>query len=117
MTTGAQEHFDAVAAEHLGEPHVTRGRMFRSDGLQVHGKIFAMVVDDRLVVKLPQDRVASLVDSGAGFPFRTGGERVMREWVALPVPAEDDTAPWRAAALEARTYVASLVTSTPGRRD
>ena len=37
------------------------------------------------MLKLPQDRVAELVESGTGDPFAPTG-RVFREWVAIPRP-------------------------------
>jgi hypothetical protein len=36
-----------------------------------------------LVVKLPRERVAALVEAGLGEPFAPAG-RVFREWVAIP---------------------------------
>lgn len=36
------------------------GRMFRSDGLKVGGRVFGMEVNGRLVVKLSSERAASL---------------------------------------------------------
>jgi len=86
-------------------PGVTTARGFGSDALQVNGSIFAMRTRDRLVVKLPRDRVAALIASGVGSPFAAGKAHPMREWLTVEA-ADADT--WLALAREARAFVASL---------
>jgi hypothetical protein len=98
--------FDRVADRLLSaDPHLDRGRMMHAYGLKTRGKFFAMDVDGDLVVKLPAERVAELLASGAGRPFGTGG-RQMREWVRLSPP--DDEA-YSAYMHEARDFVAGLL--------
>jgi hypothetical protein len=65
-----------------------------------------MLSHDRLVVKIPADRVEELVVSGDGDPFdpRRNGV-VMREWLAV---GPDSSLDWYALTEEARAYVASL---------
>lgn len=92
--------FDAIANEFLSEPGVDEGTGFGSNpGLRVGGKIFAMEVDGRLVVKLPAERVTALTEAGAE-PFVVG-KRVMREWVSVAPGAHD----WNALAREALAFV------------
>jgi YjbR len=91
--------FDAIANEFLTEPGVDEGTGFGSNpGLRVGGKIFAMEVDGRLVVKLPAERVTALTEAGAE-PFVIG-KRTMREWVSVE-PRDD----WAALAREAFAFV------------
>ena len=101
-----EQMFADVAQRLLDEEgdSVEQGRMLRSVGLKTDGKVFAMVVDGELVVKLPADRVDELVGRGAGRPFQAG-QRVMREWVSLR-PA--DEAACAAYVAEARSFVAAL---------
>lgn len=79
--------FDAIVAAFHDDPRVTpptQGkRAFGSSALQVDGKIFAMVVSDQFVLKLPKHRVTALVLAGEGAPFTSGAGRVMKEWVVI----------------------------------
>jgi hypothetical protein len=70
--------------------------------LKVNKKIFAMTIKNDLVAKLPKERVAELVDEGAGKPFdpRKDG-RVMKEWIVVPPKAAD----WVGLAREAFAFV------------
>ena len=104
-----EQRFAAVAEALLSQPGVTLGspekRGFGASALQVHGKIFAVVSGDRLVVKLPRQRVDELVASGIGERFspRRDG-RLMKEWVAVaPAYAE----PWLPLVHEALEFVAA----------
>jgi hypothetical protein len=88
-----EERFTALADELIGRPGVTvpgesGGRGFGSSALKVNGSIFAMLSGGRLVVKLPRDRVATLIDTGTGIAFDAGKGRPMKEWLA--VTADDD---------------------------
>ena len=80
--------FHELTAAVREEPGVTvpdeAGRSgFGSTALKVDGRIFAMLVGGELVLKLPRDRVAALVDGGAGRPFANGKGQPMREWAVL----------------------------------
>jgi hypothetical protein len=93
--------FDAILHRFDGEPGVERGTNWRSDGLRINGKIFAMEVDGDLVVKLPAARCAELVEAGYGRPFEAGG-RTMREWVRVGDDRGDE---WVGLAEEAFRFV------------
>lgn len=86
-------------------PEATSGPQgFGSGALKVHGSIFAMLRGDRLVLKLPRDRVEDLVTTGAADPFTAGKTRRMKEWATI---ATDDESSWQALAREAFDFVGS----------
>jgi hypothetical protein len=101
-TTGkAEAAFARIADAFAADGDVRSGRLFASDGLTVHGKIFAMLVRGSLVVKLPRARVDALVAAAQGERFDPGHGRLMKEWVVVAAGAGD----WLALAKEARTFV------------
>lgn len=103
--------FAAFVAALVGRDGVTLGsgrRGFGSDALQVGGRIFAMHRRGRLVLKLPRERVATLVASGDGEPFDAGKGKPMKEWIML-LPGTDEQQ--LSLAKEALTFVAGHPTS------
>ena len=78
-------------------------RTFGSTSLKTNGKIFAMLVNGRLVVKLDRRRVDELVASGAGTRFDPGHGRVMKEWLDLESDSDET---WLALATESEAFVA-----------
>ena len=105
----ATARWEALVAEVLAQGIATygnpggSGRPFGANALKVDGRIFAMLVKDRLVVKLPAARVGELVSNGAGERFDPGHGRIQKEWLSV---FGDDPAEWRALTTEAEAYVA-----------
>src|SRR5918996_1314569 len=103
MAKSAEERFAAIADGQLRAGDVSAGTGFgRSQGLRIAGKIFAMLVNGELVVKLPRERVQDLSASGVGHAFDPGHGRVMMEWVSVPTGA---WCRWPALVEEAREFV------------
>lgn len=94
--------FAPVVAAFAKDRHVSRKRMFSSSNvLNVNGKIFAMLVKDKFVAKLPKHRVDALVAAGQGTYFDPGHGRLMKEWVSVGV----GKANWVELAKEAYRFV------------
>ncbi len=84
------------------------GGGFGRSGLRYEGKIFAMLVRGRLVVKLPASRVTALIRSGNGIAFDANKGTPMREWLSLHPGSDLD---WLSLATEALDFARA-----PGRR-
>lgn len=96
--------FESLCDEYAGVPEVTvpeGGSGFGSNAIKINNSIFAMLVNDWIVVKLPAARVAQLISDGDGVPFDAGKGRPMKEWVGLSV---DDEASRKLVA-EAKAFV------------
>jgi TfoX/Sxy family transcriptional regulator of competence genes len=107
-----EAHFAMVVEELLTYPGVTppadetqSKKDFGSSALKVHNKIFAMLVRENLVLKLPKARVDALVVSGDGERYdpRHDG-RLMKEWIVLADASEQE---WLSLAREALAFVGS----------
>jgi len=73
-----------VVAAFANDPNVRQGRMFGSSSvLTVNRRIFAMLVKQRFVAKLPRERVDELVSGGSGAYFDPGHGRLMKKWVTV----------------------------------
>jgi hypothetical protein len=89
--SGTESHaalFESLCDEYAGVSGVTvptGGSGFGSNAIKINKSIFAMLVNDRLIVKLPAARVSQLIADGLGVPFDAGKGKPMKEWVGLRV--------------------------------
>lgn len=101
-----ETRFEAIVEPFSGDPRVTRGTGFGSSpGARVDGRIFAMLVHGELVVKLPRQRVAELVEAGTARWFDAGKGRPMREWASISVAQAGN---WPELVVEAYEFVGSI---------
>ena len=82
---GARDLFDELTDDLLYDPAIGRATMMGYPCVRLAGKFLASYDDQAgcLVVKLPRERVAELVEAGDGDPFAPAG-KVFREWVSIP---------------------------------
>jgi hypothetical protein len=101
----AEETFERLSGRFTDLPEVSPGTGFGSSpGLRVGGKIFAMVVRDQLVVKLPKARVDELVEAGTSERFDRGKGQRMKEWAAT---STQHAGQWEQLMTEALDFVGS----------
>lgn len=99
----SDELFESIATKLLTDETITRKKMFGSMGLSIGGKVFAMAVKGKLVVKLPRERVEKLISLGRGESFDPGHGRLMKEWLVVDMRFGDE---WFNLTEEARNFVA-----------
>jgi hypothetical protein len=98
-----EEVWAGIAEAELARAGVTAGTGFgKSEGLRISSKIYAMFIQEELVVKLPKVRVDELVATRGARNFDPGHGRLMKEWAVSPTAAAQD---WPGLVSEARTYV------------
>ena len=104
VTNEAQELFWKIAADlHEADERVVEGTIMGGRCLRV-GSEFLGLVDFKgsgLVVKLPRERVAELINAGVGRSFAPAG-KVFKEWLSVPTP---DAALWRSLLEEGIDFV------------
>jgi TfoX/Sxy family transcriptional regulator of competence genes len=104
----AEERWASLVETMLAQGSATYGsdgppRAFGSTSLKTDGKIFAMLVKDRLVVKLDRRRVDELVEAGQGQRFDPGHGRLQKEWLDVDSESSDV---WLNLATESEAFVA-----------
>jgi len=100
-----EDRYEDLVGELLGIDGVTPppgGSGFGRSALRFQGKIFAMLVRGRLVLKLPAARVGALVAAGDGVRFDANKGTPMKEWLSLD-PGYDRA--WLPLAREALDFV------------
>ncbi|UUZ80171.1 hypothetical protein LJK88_35205 [Paenibacillus sp. P26] len=102
--------YEEIARILCEDPAVSRviaGGMKRfgaSGELRAGGKMFAFCSKERLIVKLPQRRVAELIADGRGQPCVMGRGRTMREWVVI---GQEQRPEWLSIAMESKQFIGS----------
>ena len=98
----ARDLYDELTDDLLYDPAIGRATMMGHPCVRLAGRFLA-AYDDKarcLVVKLPRERVAELIDNGRGDAFAPAG-KVFREWVSIPTI---DRGLWQQVLAEAVTF-------------
>jgi hypothetical protein len=80
---------------------VPGGSGFGKAALRIDGKIFAMLVRDEFVVKLPKERVTEIIAARGGRAFDANKGTPMKEWLVVATPPKS----WLGLAEEALAFV------------
>lgn len=86
MSDDLQQRYGVLVDELVGVPGVVPPRSgggFGRSALRFEGKIFAMLVRGRLVLKLPEARVSELIAAGEGLNFDANKGTPLREWLSV----------------------------------
>jgi hypothetical protein len=104
----ARDLYDELTDNLLYDPAIGRATMMGYPCVRLAGRFLASYDDKAafLVVKLPRERVAELVETGTGDPFAPAG-KVFREWVAIPTV---DRELWRTLLSEAAAFARRSLT-------
>jgi hypothetical protein len=101
----AAAKFDDLVSTFVGVPDVLSpgfSKGFGSSALRVNGKIFAMLVRGRLVVKLSSARVTELVQGGQGTNFDANKGKPLKQWLVVNGYSEQN---WEDLSNEALNFV------------
>ena len=113
MARTPDQVFEGLIEEQSSLRGIEVGKMFGSPVLKMRGRVFAMLVKKRLVVKLPKERVDKLLQSPGFKRFDPGHGKPSKEWVAVDVSASRR---WRSLVDEAREFVVSAGRKSTRRR-
>jgi hypothetical protein len=105
VTGSPADRFDDLAGHFVGVPGVAppgEGAGFGSSALRIDGRIFAMLVRDSLVVKLPAARATHFVSTGQGTHFDANKGKPMKQWLVLDSASDYS---WVDLATEALAFV------------
>jgi len=81
---------ERLTAHFIERPGVTKKKAFARDALTINGKIFAIYRLGTLVLKLPVETGAPLIESGEATQFEPGPGRFMKEWFVFGPEVDED---------------------------
>lgn len=77
----------------------------QGNSLKFKRKMFVMLSKGNFVIRLPNERVETLLNSGEGFPYDPGTGKQMKEWVIIPLEFKDK---WIEYTEEAKAFAQTL---------
>lgn len=85
MARTRSDAYEVVQAAIRAMPEVTTKRMFGAEAFFTHGRMFAFLFDDTIVLKLPEAERQAVLDTRAARPFLTGAQAPFGRWVEASV--------------------------------
>jgi TfoX/Sxy family transcriptional regulator of competence genes len=105
QTRPNDKSFERIIDLFEADKNIEITKMFGSPGIKVDGKVFAMLVKGKLVVKMSKDRVNETVNRCEGNYFDPGHGKLMKQWLSINTDHEHL---WPKLAREAMIYVRDL---------
>jgi hypothetical protein len=75
------------------------------ESLKIRRKMFVFYRNEKIVVKLPKDKVTELLNSQVGLPYDPGSGKIMKEWVIIP---KEHSEKWHDFISEAKQFALTL---------
>ena len=85
MARTRSDAYEVVQAAIRAMPEVTTKRMFGAEAFFTHGRMFAFLFDEAIVLKLPEAERQAVLDTRAARPFLTGAQAPFGRWVEASV--------------------------------
>ncbi len=85
MARTRSDAYEVVHAAIRAMPDVTTKRMFGAEAFFTHGRMFAFLFDEAIVLKLPESERQAALDTRAARPFLTGEQAPFGRWVEASV--------------------------------
>jgi hypothetical protein len=84
-TRARHDSYEVVHAALRAMPDVTVKRMFGADAFFTHGRMFAFLFEEAIVLKLPEAERQDVLDTRAARPFLTSEQAPFGRWVEAPI--------------------------------
>ncbi|HTO73869.1 MAG TPA: TfoX/Sxy family protein [Gemmatimonadales bacterium] len=89
MASSRTDAHRALRAAVAGLPDVTPKRMFGAEAFFTRHGMFAFLLDDAIVLKLPEAERAEVLSSRVGRPFLTSEKAPFGRWVEIGLPSSE----------------------------
>jgi len=91
MSRAKSDAYESVKAGVLALPGASSKRMFGASAFFIRGRMFAFLLDDAIVLKLPEAERQSVIGSRVARPFLTSESAPFGRWVEVGLGGSDGT--------------------------
>jgi hypothetical protein len=109
------DHKPVVDALLLALPDVATGQMFGHPSYKIAGKMFAALMLEGIILKLPKETISDILQRDNVSSFAPDG-RPMTGWVLIEIAAPEGYAEYQPYFRQSYDFVASEATKTPKRK-
>lgn len=116
MARTRSDAYEVVQAAIRAMPEVSAKRMFGAEAFFTHGRMFAFLFDESIVLKLPESERQAVLDTRAARPFLTGEQAPFGRWVEASVRGSHAASQAIRLAASAHALAQSPVEAGPRKR-